>query len=402
MNIDPLDKSLKGGRYLNDRGILQAIDFGFINIYPSIDFSKEKTRLQPATLDMKLSHVEDTTNLTHENQRYYQTEKTMLPARSYNEIILTEQITHNYQVPEYAVPFIFPFIEGRSSIRRLGCYVPHNGGLFMTQSQGTLVEINNYSSNNITFDADERVVQTFFGINPFKDELFKGFTTNILDLYTIKVPDLTTKQLHETFEKARSLEMGIEITTEEQLAWLVKEGYLQVRPKLISEQGTILIHASKNASTINTIEEGIIFSKRKEYVDRLHKPLLIKKDYTIKPYEHIDIETIESFKLSEHIGIQFYNNPTRKFLDELHKNPSQEMTDNLELTNMIDGWVDPCYEGPFSRQPKWFTNALVKPGDVIGFGKVIFYPQGVQRGYGSEELGSQYLKAKAQAIAKTS
>jgi hypothetical protein len=128
--------------------------------------------------------------------------------------------------------------------------------------------------------------------------------------------------------------------------------------------------------------------------------LNLGKGHTIKPYEHIDIETAESFKLSPFVGIEFYNNPMRKFLKQVRKRPTEEMMENLDLTAMIDGWVDPGYVGPFSRQPKWFTTSRVKPGDVIGYGRAIYFPNGVGNAYGSSTLGSQYQQAKASAISK--
>lgn len=402
MNIDPLDKRLPGLRYLNDRGIRQAIDFGFINPAPNIDFSKEGKRLQPGTLDLKLKHVNDSMTLSsiHPSTVERFSKDTTLQARSYNELLLTESFTHDTKVPELHVDFIFPSIEARSSVRRLGGYIPHHGGMFMRQQTGTLIEMSNYSRNDIIFDPGECIVQAFFRVDPFKDELLKAGHVDIMDIITVDW-NISTPNLKETFEKARSLDMGIEITTDDQLKWLLKEGYLEISPEATIRDGQIIVHASEHASAINKIDGGIVFSKRKEYQDKLHRHFSIKKGHTIQPYEHIDIETVESFKLSPYIGIQFYNNPQQRFMDELRAGLDLRTAgENLDLTRMIDGWVDPGYEGPFSRQPKWFTPTLIRPGDPIGFGKAIFYPNGVQRSYGDASLGSQYHKASATAIAK--
>ncbi len=401
MKIDPLNINLKGLRFLNDRGISQAVDYGLIKINPGIDFEKDKKRLQPSTLDLKLAQVEDSFELvgSYPVDFSFDQNKTKIVARSKNEILLTEEIKHDRQIPEFNLDFIFPVIDGRSSVRRLGCFVPNHGTMFYAHNDGTTVELNNYSANDIYFDKGERVVQSFFRIDPFKDQILRGMDITIMDLIQVKVPAITSKNLEEIFEKARSLDMGIEITTNEQLEWLQKEGYMKISPNVKFKDGYVLVHASKNASSINKIDGGIIFSKRKEYADKLHKPLNITNSYTIKPFEHIDIETVEQFELSQHVGIQFYNNPADKFLDQVRQNSTSVSIDNLSLTHMIDGWVDPCYEGPFSRQPKWFSKTHVKPGDIIGYGKAIFYPNGVQTGYGDASLGSQYNKAKATAIA---
>jgi hypothetical protein len=196
--------------------------------------------------------------------------------------------------------------------------------------------------------------------------------------------------------------MGIEVTDEEQLRWLEKKGYLEVSPKLEIRNGRVLVHASENASKINKIEGGIIFSKRKDYEDRIRNNFSIKGGYKVKPFEHIDIETVECFKLSEYVGIHFHNNPAQQFLRYVRRNSKsiKRSIENLDLTDMIDGWVDPNYSGPFSRQPKWYSPINIKPGDVIGEGVVIFFPNGVETGYGSAKLGSQYKDAKATAISK--
>jgi deoxycytidine triphosphate deaminase len=384
MNINPLDINLKGRRFLNDRGIKQAIDYGFININPKIDFKKDTKRLQPATLDLKIQQIE---NL----------DKFKLPAKSNQDVLLTEQILHNSQLPELNVDFIFPKIDGRSSVRRLGCYVPNNGSLFFAQSEGTIIELNNYSHNNIIFDEGERIVQAFFMIDPFKDQWLGGYDLNTIRFMNIKEPRSVKKRLDEIFEKARTLDMGIEITTNEQLKYLYKEGYLEVKPELKIKDGYVLVHASNNASIINKLGD-IYFSKRKEYSDKIKTSFNINKGYIINPQEHIDIETIESFKLSKYVGIHFYNNPLKKMHKSMHKDKPEDIINNLYLTQMIDGWVDPNYEGPFSRQPKWSSKINVKPKDPIGFGRVIFYPNGVEQGYGSESLGSQYNKKKATII----
>ena len=403
MKIDPLDKTLRGNRYLNDRGIKQAIDFGFLTVTPDINFKKDGKRLQPGTLDLKIKRINETMPLSsrYPSDLKYTTHQTTLQARSANDVLLTEQIQHHTQIPEYHnMDFIFPFVDGRSSVRRLGAYVPHHGGVFMNTKQGVMVELDNYSQNDLIFAPGERVVQAFFRIDLFKAEHLKPHDLDIGGLFHVKWSDFTTKNLQETFEKARTLDMGIEITTNEQLRWLLKEGYLEVTPDAKIEDGYLLVHASKRASTINKIDGGIVFAKREDYKDKIRSPLNITNGYQRHPEDHIDIETVELFKLSEHVGIHFYNNPQKKLLQAIHKGDFSAFGENLNLTRMIDGWVDPCYEGPFSRQPKWSSQELISPGDVIGYGKIIFYPNGVDRGYGSAALGSQYHHADATAISK--
>ncbi len=55
--------------------------------------------------------------------------------------------------------------------------------------------------------------------------------------------------------------------------------------------------------------------------------------------------------------------------------------------NLSEGWIDPGYKGGFSRQPKWVSfegnKRIVRPGDVLGFGQVYYFPNGVERPYGT-------------------
>lgn len=402
MKLDPLDINQKGTRFLNDRGIARAIEHGFITIQPALDFTQDTTRLQPATLDLQIKRITESETLSRlypSKQGFWAEHALTVAAKTKNEVLLTESILHDSKVPEFNVPFIFPRIEGRSSVRRLGCFAP-SPGYFFTDPNGSHIELANYAGSDIIFDEGERVAQSFFVVDPFRDQWLGGFDVNILDMIRVQCPKITSQNLEETFATARELDMGIEVTTDEQIKWLVKEGYMSITPEIKVQDGYVLVHASNEASTINKIPEGILFKDRKIYADKLTKPLNISKGYAIKPYEHVDIETKEQFKLSPHVGIHFYNNPKKKFLDQVHENPTLESMENLCLTEMIDGWVDPGYEGGFSRQPKWFSTTHVKPGDIIGFGRVIYFPNGVGNAYGDTKLGSQYQGAEKTRFAK--
>ncbi|MGE0792950.1 MAG: hypothetical protein AB7V77_02075 [Candidatus Woesearchaeota archaeon] len=392
MNLNPLDIHLRGKRFLNDRGIKQAINYGFIKISPNLDLTKNTKRLQPATLDIELKKIDSSSDID-KNSLYF-SDLNIIKSRSENDVFLTEQIHHDRQVKELPVNFIFPSIEARSSFRRLGVFVPNGGGVFFNTPKGVEVELNNYSYNDIYINEGERFAQIFFRIDPFKDKWDMGYSLQNLKDMNVKNPEEVLKKLNETFEKARSLDMGIEITTNEQLEWLEQKEYLQVFPKLKFENGLILVHASEVANKIKKLDEVVIFSQREKYVDKIFEKIKLSKNYILKPNEHIDIETVESFKLSEHVGIHFYSNPMAKFMKEFNKNGIKTNSNNLSMINVIDGWIDPCYAGNFSRQPKWFSPQIISPGDIVGYGKVIYYPNGVEKGYGSKELGSQYQKSK--------
>ena len=99
-------------------------------------------------------------------------------------------------------------------------------------------------------------------------------------------------------------------------------------------------------------------------------------------------ETKESFSLSEHIGIWFWDNLVEYREQIPHMQDLVSLGVNLPLNSIPDGWIDPGYNGPFSRQPKWLNvngvQRQVREGDVIGTGKVYFFPNGVDHVYGSK------------------
>lgn len=181
---------------------------------------------------------------------------------------------------------------------------------------------------------------------------------------------------------------------------------MKVSPKLKTSHGRILVHASSTAYRMKKIDGGITFSKRDSYKkEDLLEPIDISKGYTVQPFEHLVIETVESFELSDNRGILFWDNLTKLVFDNnggryKPKNRPGRFIPNLGLIHLIDGWIDPGYNGVFSRQPKWLTGRTIYPGDAIGYGQVFFFPTGVNRSYGSASLDSQYKDKTETAFAR--
>lgn len=387
MKIDPWDRKLYGKRFLNDKGIKKAIDYGFIKINPDINFETDFRRIQPATLDLRIKEVydEDFSLIKDENK------KNILLPKTTSELLPSEKIFFNSE----SSVLITPEIDARSSLRRLGGYIEENS-IFNTidknsqfTSQKILMDnysilIHNYSKNKIIFDDDERLTQMFFKFNLFKNSLYDSY-------YNPKFKTM--------LEKFRDLDMGIEITEEKHIKYLERKGHLRVFPKLKIKNGFVLIHASDVAYKIKKLDEEILFSQREKYADKIHETIKLKDGHFIRPRDHLDIKTVEYFKLSEFVGIHFYTYFKKDvFYYDKKNNAVGKVKQRAE--HLMDGWADPGFEGDFSRQPKSRFGQIISPGDIIGYGKVIYYPNGVGRAYGSKELGSQYNKAKANAISK--
>jgi len=389
---DPLDKSYEKSfrgpvRLLSDRGIRQALAMELITVEPGFD-EKDTARIQPVTIDMKIKEV-DYVEPISSDVAYKPGGNLTLDARCISSVVLTEFIDVWQGEKIYGDWFLGLFGETRSSLHRLGMFNFNRGKIWPGPTQ--YIELGNFSHNNIHLVAGERVAQFFISVHPYADWGYEDSS--------LWAPEDAFVATPEMGEKVRGLDMGMEAVTEEQIKQLHKEGYFEVTPRFVCEKANLLVHASTVAYRIRKIEGGIHFSKREEY--ELREPIDISKGYTIDPCEHIIIETREQFSLSPHVGIRFWDNYWHfKEHQSYGHLTNPDLHKSMPFVHLADGWIDPGYEGIFGRQPKWMTGRTIYPGDVIGFGQVFFFPNGVERPYGSEGLGSQYQNKDEIAFSK--
>ena len=362
MNLpDPLDKNLESPyatRILSDRGIKQAFDLGLIKTTPFFDYKKDRKRIQPATLDMKVRQIDSAFQSKEDlkGQIIFSKNKLSFPARSTASVELNEQVDIGQFDGSLRPRYLNVSIEARSSLRRLGCYMANPAAFFSTPDY-TQIDMGNFSQNDILFQEGDRIAQLFILVRPFDDYFFTGMES----------PDYNARPL-ESGEQVRSLDMGIEMLEDENLFELQKQGYMYISPQLSVHKARIMVHAGKTAYRMKTFKEGIEFSKRKEM--DLFEPIDISKGYEVKPFEHVSIETEESLEVSPHVGIRFWDSPINmKFEEpvppERYIEERVDLMRNIGLTDLTDGWIDPGYKGGFSRQPKWLTGRKIKPGDCI-------------------------------------
>lgn len=363
---NPLDRAYTGLRILSDRGIRAALEQGLIAVYPEVDFSEDE-RFQPATLDVKIKRIEDL------DINYPFIDE--FPARMRDPLTIPPGSKANISLTELiyctAPRFLYPLWEGRSSVRRLGLYNA-NARYFFMGPKSSQIEMGNFSQNAVTFSKGNRIAQLFFVARPFSDSY-------------------PFEDEHETGEKIRALDMGIQIIDSESARSFVKKGDLAVYPKLTQRYGRVLVHASNTAYRLRKLDEPFYFQIKDNYSqEQLLQPIDISDGYEIKPYEHIIIETEESFELSDKVGIWFWDNLLSTYRNSnksfAHMNRIGTMR-NIRLTNLPDGWIDPGYKGGFSRQPKWISEArvgrIVHPGDILGSGAIYYFPNGVANPYGT-------------------
>lgn len=347
---------------LSDKGISQAIELDMIRVNPSEDLKENTKRIQPATLDVKINEINISKPIQmDEYSQDISYKKTTLQSKFISDVGLTERISISH--PE----FMKITCEARSSIRRLGGFIPYQGNLFFSDAENSRLKIGNFSCNDIHFKEEDRLAQLFFSVSFSKDY----------------------ENLTEIYEQIRSLDKGIAIKKNKSLKLLHKKGFMKLSPKLKVYKGLVKVHASDKAYRMKKVDGGIDFNKRDEYCkSELLESIDISKGYTIRPFEHIIIETLEKFELSSHVGIRFWDNFSNQVsLKDKH------FLNNIEMYNLTDGWIDPGYNGGFSRQPKW-VGKTIYPGDVIGFGQVFYFPKGVGVVYGDEKIGSQYQHNK--------
>ncbi len=378
-------------RILSDNGIRKALALELIRITPAFDPVKDTKRIQPASLDVKLHCVDESAPINPRSGYSpfvpQGTEHT-LRAGYISTIHLSELVDFGQFTPD-RLRLLGVFSEARSSVRRLGGYMENHGAYFFSDQKRSHLELGNFGPNDIRCAPNDRIAQLFFTVIPYSEYLLGAGNT---------------RAVHDYREKIQSLDTGTEVTSNEELRRLHKDGHLGVTPRLHTCNGAILVHAGDVAYRMRRVPDGIDFNKRDTYSrEELLEPLFIKKGYTVKEGEHVIVETQEQFALSPHVGIRFWDNLHWSDFHNTRSMPSaniETVVGNLKMCTLTDGWIDPGYNGGFSRQPKWLTGRHIKTGDILGVGQVFHFPKGVGKEYGDAKLGSQYNKTQQTQFAK--
>ncbi|MBS3142537.1 hypothetical protein J4464_04080 [Candidatus Woesearchaeota archaeon] len=367
-------------RMLSDRGIRQAVALGLIKVAPCLG---DDDRIQPATLDLSVEKIRSIQRLDERNPCHHipAPELHML-AGCQAELIVAERIS--FLQDDMRSPMFFrPSADMRSGYCRLGGFVGKQGiygrGLSPLSDLKDSLWIGNYGPNDFIFERGDRVPQLFFYVEPFAD-------------FSFPRAGLSDKEITELGDKVRSLEMGVQITSDEELQAMVRESDLKILPTVTSQNGWIIVHASEIAYRIRKLDHPIAYKDRKKFRAELMEPIDISKGYEVKRDETVVIQMKEKFRLSPRIGIRFWDSLLETPPDlngYRHLNPPH-FSQNMNIVNLSDGWFDPGYEGIGGRQPKGLAGRIISPGDPIGFGQVFFFPKGVERPYGSDAVNSSH------------
>lgn len=350
--------------YLTDRGIRQAIERGLIAFDPPL----EDYQIQPATVDLCFDSVDSMVSMDAEGNRVSWRDGE-IPARHEVELLTMQSLRFQRGI-------LFDH-ELRSSLRRLGCY-SRGGGMSDPGTGRVMVDVINPSRMAIQLSPGDKIGQMFFSFYKCDDAI--GYEDG-------ENPDGLPS--FSRFAELLALDHGWTVTGEHWVRYLYRQGLFSVGEELELEHHLVKVHAGKTAKLLRgggTVD----FSSRRsidEMFDEVELP------YTIRDGDHIMVDTKESFMLSSHIGIHFFDNAfgTRRGLTIFEDRRPYDFA----LGHMPDGWVDPGYEGSFSRQPKTHSPGMtIREGDVLGHGLVFFFPNGTERAYGNPELGSHYQNQK--------
>lgn len=388
-------------RILSDRGIRQAIEYGYLNIDPKIDLENLGDRLQPCTIDLKFHEVGSNFVPGTRKGEFLFDGKTLISGRS-SWVEFQEAMSFNnpkgcYRGISFDTGFFGSFLDGRSSLLRLGAVILDAGASFYSGIESVIY---NSSQNDIILEEGERICQLFIRVDPFAD--------------AYGIPYRGQAPRTEEGDKIRELEMGVQVLSDSSLEELSKKDYMKIERKngrkYVPWKGLVLMHASKAFRT-RKIEGGIRFADRGQYAkEDLLEEVDIRKKYEIREGEHLIVEVEETFDLSPYVGVSVLNNfmnnligqdvpgapgPSGRSSFAPQKSTGNDLEDfrrtilNSALYKVRNSWIDPGYRGMMTGFPK-LLGKTVQVGDVVGYGQVFYFPKGVERPYGSEELGSHY------------
>lgn len=357
--------------YLTDRGIRQALERGLLRFDPPL----EDRQIQPASIDLLFDSIEDVVPLAH-----------LWPSGRYpswpeaNQIPKHSDVTLNTTQKMFWAPSLRFKTELRSSLRRLSGHMQIFGWTRIGPENRVLVEMINPGGININLARGDKIAQLLFY---YTFSVFAGLYEAGLKGYEREA---------EEFSRVAELDHGRLVATNQEAKRLLLEGYFSVSPEARFEKGRLKVHAGK---TIQILRENLTvdFSKKQDISDAFEE---VRLPYRLMPGEHVVILTRENLGLSKHVGIHFVDHLAFTGRDlSLLTHPLEHVAADLPLWCMPDGWVDPGYKGVFTRQPKTYypKGVVIKKGDVLGHGTIIFFPTGVERPYGSKELGSHYQNA---------
>lgn len=392
-------------RILSDRGIRQAVEQGFLDIDPPIDFSEPGKRLQPCTIDLKFEEVGSSFKPGTRKGEFLDEGRILGSGKcswvEFNERILFNNPRRCFRGTESGMGFFDCFLDGRSSLLRLGAVILDSGASFFS---GVEALVFNSSQNNIVLEQGERICQAFIRVHPFAD--------------SYGVPYRGQVPRTEEGDKIRTLEMGIQIFTNRDLEELSRQGLMKIERKngerYVPYKGVALMHASKAFRT-KKINGGIEFSKRGQYKkEDLLEEVNIRTKYEIKEDEHLIVEVEETFDLSPYVGVSVLNNFVKQGVPGVPKlsgfSPRKKTGNtpedvrrsilNCALHSVRNSWIDPGYKGMMTGFPKILGKTIEK-GDVVGYAQAFYFPKGVERPYGSADLGSHYQGQEAFKVTST-
>ncbi len=351
---------------LNDRGLSKAFQNGSLKSNTPI----QDVQLQPASLDCKIKNVKTrpgSVALIGQFGEGQSMNQFGVPAYTRATFTLTQAFN-------YDSDFFQPQVIMRSSLGRLGlaplCFTIEN---VYGEEPKSEVSVANFSPNDIAFRQNDRVCQIIWRL------LFNG--------HDIKGSAQSETKRKTAANLISSLESGIEVHDDSIIYHLHKANLFSVQPELNILYGAVVLHASNEAYRMK--KSGTV--KLGDTKDDLLEAIDISNGYTPQPGEHIIVKAREYLKLSDKVAIHFIEKPVTLITGTDERASRKRF--QIFSTNLVNAaWFDPGYEGIYTAHVKNVDMLPVdiRPGDPIGFGRVFYFPKGVERSYGQKELKSKY------------
>lgn len=360
-------KPLPCRKMLTDTGILEAIASGDIRVLdPDAYLNGEKRKLiSPASMDLVLSEWESVNPIsgypwqaTDHLHWHPDLDESFITFWPFEETeILVHDITH------YTGTLFSPRVELRSTLRRIGLTIGFNPmGPGMT-NEGAFLSVRNTQSYPVSIEKGTKVAQILWETHATR------FEASDYQHHPLRIP-----YAH-----------GYRIDDDAGLRALMDTGELTIPEGATMQDGYLVFHAGQRA-TRNAQRHIILHAdKRTEGIETHVSDTDV---HVLTEGEFVDIQTRESFALSDRVGVQGI------YFDGREPETRDDVVRRWLTHTSTGGWIDPGYQGAYSVQRKaFFDDLTIKQGDPVALGAVWFYPQGVAAAYDGHYQGAKEFRA---------
>lgn len=344
---EELSKNPRPTLILPDRGIRQALTLGYIR--PNTIITPKQ--IQPASFDLRIHSLDELGPVSPGFGMPSGDEADEMQIRAYAEVRAGTVETFDFH------PDFQPIVIARSSLGRFGV-----SSVDAKLYKG-FVRLGNYSPNRVQLEQGQRAGNIVWTVSydPYMDE-----------------------------DLLKHCEFGVEITNRDTLEKMLNAGVFGVDEPVKFRSGMLEIHASDEVYTMKKVDLLDMNNRPDDMFEPAYQsPHLPKGRHYVIPGNHTHVIGQQTVDLSDKVAIWFVTNPWK----HLNRTGREKMrAPHVKDTNMLNsGWFDPGYKGGYSGNTKTSIrhgHMTSVPGDVIGLGRIFYFPKGVEHPYGSAKKSS--------------